>query len=76
MSWFKQMWSSKPIAGMSGQDAAGINDSNFGTAAAILNTAETRSPSSLGVAGSGSTDETKRRQLTLLESYVARFRIR
>jgi hypothetical protein len=75
MSWFKQTWGSDPIAGAYGQDAAGINDATDSTSAAILSAPGMRWPPGLGVAGSASTDETKRRQLALLESYVARIRL-
>jgi hypothetical protein len=76
MSWFKQMSGSNPIAGVSGQDDAGINDAIYGTSAAILSAAEARSPPSLGAAEPARTDETKRSQLVLLGSYVAKVRIR
>ena len=71
MRLFKQTRSSDPIAGVSLQDGAGINDAIYGTSAANLSNAETRSLPGLGVAGPARTDETKRRQLALLESYVA-----
>jgi hypothetical protein len=76
MSWFKQMRGSGPIAGMRGQDDAGINVAIYGNSAAILSAAGMRSPPRLGAAGPAQTDETKRRQLALLESYVARIRLR
>ena len=76
MSWFKQTWGSDPIAAANGQDDTGISDAIDSTSAAILSAAGTPSPPGLGAAGSTRTDETKRRQLALLESYVARIRLR
>lgn len=48
----------------------------YGTSDAMLSGTETRTPPGLGVAGPARTDETKRRQFALLESYVARIRLR
>jgi len=76
MGWFKQIWGSDPIAGANGQDGMGISDAIDSTSAVILSTAGMRSPSPLGVAEPSRTDETKRRQLALLGSYVAKARIR
>ena len=77
MNWFKQMSGSAPTAAVRRYDATGINDAiNYGTSDAMLSGAETRTPSPSGVAGPARTDETKRRQLALLERYVAKVRLR
>ena len=76
MSWFKQTWGADRIAGANSQDDTGISDAIDSTSAAILSAAGMRSSPGLGVAGPARTDETKRRQLALLESYVARIRLR
>jgi len=76
MSWFKQMSGSDPTAGVSGQDDTGINDPIYGTSDPILSATETRTPPLPDVPGPARTDEIKRRQLALLESYVANVRIR
>ena len=77
MSWFKQMSGSVPTAAVSRHDAAGINDAiHDGASDAMLSGTETRTPSPPGVAGPARTDETKRRQLALLERYVAKVRLR
>jgi len=76
MSWFKQTWGSDPIAGANSQDDTGISDVIDSTSAVILSAAGMRSPPGLGVAGPARLDETKRRELALLESYVARIRLR
>jgi hypothetical protein len=70
------MWGSDPIAGENGRDDTDISDAIDSTSAAILSAAGMRSPPGLGVAGPTLMDETKRRQLALLESYVARLRLR
>jgi hypothetical protein len=76
MGWFKQMSGSDATAGVSGRNETGINDSIYGTREAILSTIETRTPPLPGVLGPLRSDETKRRQLALLERYVAKVRRR
>ena len=77
MNWFEQMSGSAPNAGVSRQDATGINHAiYYGTSDAMLSGTETRTPPLPGVAGPAHTDETKRRQLALLERYVAKVRLR
>ena len=78
MSWFKQTWGSDPIAGANSQDDTDISDAidSTSTSTVILSAAGMRSPPGLGVAGPTLMDESKRRQLALLESYVARIRLR
>ena len=76
MGWFKQTWGADRIAGANSQEDTGISDAVDSTSAAILSAAGMRSPPGLGVAGPARLDETKRRELALLESYVARIRLR
>jgi len=73
MGWFKQMSGSDATAEMSGRADTGINDSIYRTSKAALSAIETRTPPLPGVTGPLLTDETKRRQLALLERYVANF---
>jgi hypothetical protein len=76
MGWFKQMSGSDAAAGVSGRDDAGINVSIYGASEAIPRATETRTPPLNGHPGPLHTDETKRRQLALLERYVAKVRRR
>jgi len=77
LNWFKQMSGSARTAGVSRYDAAGINDAIYcGTSDAMQSGTEKRTPSPTGIAGLARTDETKRRQLALLERYVAKVRLR
>ena len=76
MGWFKQGWGSDPAAGADGQDVRGSYDSSYGTNVAILSATVTLAPPVHGVPGPARTDEIRRRQLALLESYVANVRIR
>jgi hypothetical protein len=73
MGWFKQMSGSDATAGVGGPADTGINDSSYGTSEAILSALETSTPDA---PGSLRADETKRRQLALLERYVAKVRRR
>ncbi len=77
MGWFKQMSGSEANAGLSGRADTGINDdSGYGTGVTILSALETRTRPLPGVPGPLRMDETKRRQLALLERYVAKVRRR
>jgi hypothetical protein len=83
MGWFKQMSGSDATAsgsdataGVTGWDDTGINDSIYRTSKAIPSAIETRPPPLPGVPGPLRTDEIKRRQLALLERYVAKVRRR
>ena len=77
MNWFEQMSGAAPNAGVSRQDAMRINDAIYhGTSDAMLSGTEMRTPPLPGVVGPARTDETKRRQLALVERYVAKVRLR
>jgi hypothetical protein len=76
MNWFRQMSSLNPTAGVSGQDGTGTNDGIFGTSDALPSAQEAGTPPLPGVPGTTRTDEIKRRQLALLETYVAKIRMR